>query len=309
MSLALLFPGQGAQHAGMVADLPDSPAIASTLRESEPTLRGLGLSAILEWAAPMQDTVDIQIGLLVVEVACARALCDDYGLAPAFIAGHSVGAFAAAITAGVLTLAEALTAVRLRGELMQKACAGGDWGMAALTGLPVRAAQRLVDDTDSADEPLWVANINGATQTVVSGTAAALAAAAQAAQAAGARAFERLDVPVASHGRVQAGTADAMTRHLSTVPRRTPTARYVTNIGGRSVNSADAILDDLAKAVAHPVRWYDATRLMAELGVTRAVETPPGHVLTRLWTSSVPQVTCVAIADTGLAAAAAAARR
>ena len=95
-----------------------------------------------------------------------------------------------------------------------------------------------------------------------------------------------------------------MTRHLSTVPRRAPTARYMTNIGGRSVNSPDAILDDLARAVAHPVRWYDATRVMAELGVTRAVEMLPGHVLTRLWTSSVPQFRCVAVADTGLGAAA-----
>jgi malonate decarboxylase epsilon subunit len=309
MSLAFLFPGQGAQHPGMVAGLPDSPGIAATLREAEPTLRGLGLSAILDRTAQMQDTVDIQIGLLLVEVACARALCDDHALAPAFVAGHSVGAFAAAVTAGVLTLAEALTAVQLRGDLMQKACAGGDWGMAAVKGLPVRAAQRLVDDVDSTDEPLWVANINGATQTVVSGTAAALATTAQAAQAAGARAFEPLDVPVASHGRVQAGTADAMTRHLSTVPRRAPTARYMTNIGGRSVNSPDAILDDLARAVAHPVRWYDATRVMAELGVTRAVEMLPGHVLTRLWTSSVPQVRCVAVADTGLGAAATTARR
>ena len=189
MSLAFLFPGQGAQHPGMVAGLPDSPGIAATLREAEPTLRGLGLSAILDRTAQMQDTVDIQIGLLLVEVACARALCDDHALAPAFVAGHSVGAFAAAVTAGVLTLAEALTAVQLRGDLMQKACAGGDWGMAAVKGLPVRAAQRLVDDVDSTDEPLWVANINGATQTVVSGTAAALATTAQAARAAGARAL------------------------------------------------------------------------------------------------------------------------
>ena len=103
MSLAFLFPGQGAQHPGMVAGLPDSSGIAATLREAEPTLRGLGLSAILDRTAQMQDTVDIQIGLLLVEVACARALCDDHALAPAFVAGHSVGAFAAAVTAGVLT--------------------------------------------------------------------------------------------------------------------------------------------------------------------------------------------------------------
>ena len=93
-------------------------------------------------------------------MAGARALIDDHGLVPEFVAGHSVGAFAAAVTAGVLTLAEALAAVELRGRSMEQACAQGDWGMAAVIGLPTRAAAELVAEVGTDDDPLWVANVN-----------------------------------------------------------------------------------------------------------------------------------------------------
>ena len=303
MTLALLFPGQGAQHPGMLAELPDAPAIAATLAEARPVLADLGLTGVVDGTSRSDDTVDIQVGLLLVEVSCSRALREATGTAPAFVAGHSAGGYAAAVAAGVLTLTEALVALQLRGTLMRQACAGRNWGMAALTGLPVRTAQRVVDETTTDAEPLWVANVNAATQTVIGGTATALAAAEAATADAGARAFRRLDVPVASHGPVQADTAEHLVRHLATVPRRTPTARYLTNVGGRAVDTAEAVHDDLARSVAHPVRWYDATRLMAELGVTQAIESAPGHVLTRLWSSAVPDVRCAAVADTGYSAA------
>lgn len=303
MNQALLFPGQGSQHPGMVAALSGWPAVADTWREARPVLSGLGLTELLDDTQPLRSTTDVQVALLLVGVASVRALADGDGPRPDFVAGHSAGGYTAAVVAGVLTLTEAIEALHLRGTLMQQACAGRDWGMAALTGLPVRAAERLVSDIDTPAEPLWVANVNSATQTVLGGSEPALAAAAAAAGGAGARALDRLDVPVASHGPIQADTAEHLSRHLATLPRRAPTARYLTNVGGRAVDDAEAVLDDLAESVAHPVRWYDATRLMAELGVTRAVEAAPGHVLTRLWASAVPDVRCVALADEGIAAA------
>lgn len=213
-------------------------------------------------------------------------------------------AFAAAVTAGVLTTAEALTVVSLRGRLMENACAQGVWGMAAVTGLPTRAAFELAHQISTNRDPIWVANINSATQTVFSGTGSALKTLADAARRAGAWDCERLDVAVASHCPAQADTARRMAAHLATLPRRTPTARYLTNTMGRATTSAEAVLDDLANAVAHPVRWYDATRLMGELGVTCAIETAPGHVLTRLMASAVPAVVAVSLEDDGLSNAA-----
>jgi malonate decarboxylase epsilon subunit len=309
MSVAFIFPGQGTQHPGMLHALPDSGSIGATLDESRSICADLGMASDLDSAEALRDTVATQIVLVVGGVACARGLILDYGLAPQFVAGHSVGAFAAAVIAEVLTLREALTAVHIRGESMRSACAGGAWGMAAVTGLPTRAARQLVVDVATSQDPLWVANVNSATQTVLGGTITALDSASRATAEAGATAFERLDVAVASHGPVQNSTAETLLAALSSLPRRNPTARYVTNAGGRSVRTADAVLDDLANAVAHPVRWYDGVRLMAELGVTCTIEMPPGHVLTRLVASIAPQIAAVAASEDGLDGALARARR
>src|SRR5215218_2814416 len=264
MSLALLFPGQGAQRPNMLHDLPASPAITAVVNESHCEIEDL------DTVGALASTVNVQRALLIAGVACARALTEDHGLVPQFVAGHSVGAFAAAVTAGVLTLSEALIAVEMRGRLMEQTCAQGDWGMAAVSGLPTRTAAEIVRQVATDDDPIWVANINSATQTVFSGTASALEAAAEAARRVGALKYERLSVAVASHCPIQEDTARQMAEHLSQLPRRQPTARYLTNTRGRATTSAETVLDDLAQAVAHPVQWYDATRLMAELGVTCA---------------------------------------
>jgi malonate decarboxylase epsilon subunit len=292
----------------MLHTLPASPAVTATLAEARDILSDMGVRGDLDTVAALHDTADVQIALVIAGVACARALIEDQELAPAFVAGHSVGAFSAAVTAGVLTMREALVAVRLRGDLMREACAGRDWGMAAVSGLPTKTAQLLADETATAEDPLWVANVNSATQTVLSGSQVALGAAERAANRLGARSFEHLEVSVASHCPLQSDTAERLTEHLAEVPRRTPTARYLTNAGGRSVGTAERILYDLANAVAHPVRWYDATRLMAELGATVAVQTPPGRVLAQLLGSAVPTMTVVAVSEVGLASAGAAER-
>jgi len=176
--------------------------------------------------------------------------------------------------------------------------------MSAVSGLPTTAAAELVRKVATDRDPLWVANVNGATQTVVSGTDAALQRAADAARDAGAQSCERLDVAVASHCPIQGDTARSMAEHLAHLPRRRPTRRYLTNTRGRVTASAEVILDDLAQSVARPVQWYDGTRLLGELGVTSAVETPPGHVLTRLLTSAVPSIAAISLTDNGFEAAA-----
>ena len=156
---------------------------------------------------------------------------------------------------------------------------------------------------------MWPANVNSATQTVLSGTVAGLQRAGDAARAAGAADYQRLDVAVASHCPLQANTARRLAAHLADLPRHPPTARYLTNTRGRAVDTAEAIFDDLAQAVAHPVQWYDGTRLMAELGATFAIEANPGHVLTRLVNSAATGLTAVSLQDSGLQSAIARARR
>jgi malonate decarboxylase epsilon subunit len=181
--------------------------------------------------------------------------------------------------------------------------------MAAITGATTSAVRGLVADVSSANEPLWLANINSATEAVVGGTEAALDAAEHGARRLGARRYERLDVEIASHGPVQEPTEHALQAHLATVAIHPPTRTYVTNTGGRAVRSASAVVDDLIESVTRTVRWYDGVRLMSELGVSCALEAAPGHTLSRLVTAAAPTMTAVPLDDDGLPAAIRQARR
>jgi malonate decarboxylase epsilon subunit len=296
-AVAFLYPGQGSQEPGMIRGLSDTQAAQDVIEESADALGGID---DLDTADGLQSTTNSQLALLICGVAAARTFADDYHLSPTFVAGHSVGAFAAAVTAGVLTLREALTAVRLRGELMSQACASGQWGMAAVIGLRLRAVRDLLAGVDADDDHLWIANLNSVDQVVLAGTTAALDEAQQAAQRAGAREFQTLDVRVASHGPVQCGTAGALATHLSGIPARTQTAAYFSNIGARRIrDDVRAVLDDLAESVAKPVRWYDIARALPEYGATAAVQMPPGHVLSHLMTAAAPSVRVFNAAEDG----------
>jgi malonate decarboxylase epsilon subunit len=283
--LALLFPGQGSQRPGMLAGLPRSPAVTKTIEEAQDML-----GPIDAWDTPeaFSHSTGSQVALFIAGAAAARSVTEEHGVRPGIVAGQSIGAFAAAVTAGVLTFAEALATVRLRGQLMDCTADGGRWGMAGILGLRRLDAGRLVTRVATDSEPLWLALVNSADQVVVSGSATALARCTQAARHAGARRVQRLDVAVASHCPLQAPTAQRVAEHLSRIPRRAQTTAYLTNTGGRRIrNDAAAVLDDLARSVAQPVQWFDAMRLMSELGVTHALQMPPGRVLIGLLPGSV----------------------
>ena len=168
--IAFLYPGQGVQRAGMFAHLPGSAAVRATLAEAAELLPPIGG---LDTAEALASTTNTQLALLICEVATARCSPMSTASVPTIVAGHSAGAFAAAVGASVLTFSAAVAAVKLRGEYMARACASGHWGMAALTGLRLRAVRDLVN-AEAADDRLWIANINAIDQVVLGGTVAAL---------------------------------------------------------------------------------------------------------------------------------------
>lgn len=313
MSVAFLYPGQGDQRPGMLRALPASPAAAKTLEEAAAELdyaRRPGGLDNLDSGDGLRSTTNVQLTLLILGVAAARAVTDDHGLIPDFVAGHSVGAFAAAVTAGVLTLGEAMAAVRLRGDLMQQVCTTRRWGMAAVLGLGATAVRALADRVSTPDDPVWVANINAADQIVVSGTTIALERANAAARQAGAHRWELLDVTIASHCPLQAPTAARVAVQLAHVPHRTQRVAYFTNTRGRRVrDDSAAVLDDLAQAVALPVQWYSSMRLMWELGARCGIQMPPGHTLAALAADSTPGMRLFALDEVGIQRAAAACAR
>jgi malonate decarboxylase epsilon subunit len=305
MSVALLFPGQGSQRAGMLQSLPDSPAAAQAYSEARDVLRSFDdVPSQLDTSEALASTTNSQLALLIAGVVTARALVDDHALRVDSVAGHSVGAFSAAVLAGVLSLGDALRVVRVRGACMERACAGGAWSMAALSGLNLASTRRLLDTVATDADPLWIANINAADQIVVSGTRTALDTLRRHAPGAGARDLKVLDVTIASHCPLQAGTAQAVAHALAGTEHGEQRRSYFTNTTGRRVLRApEKVIDDLAQAVQQPVRWYDAVRLMPELGITATIQVPPGHVLTAIVTRENPSMTNVAVDDTGLTTA------
>ncbi|PPS70048.1 MULTISPECIES: ACP S-malonyltransferase [Streptomyces] len=302
MTVAFLYPGQGSQRPGMLHTLPASPAITATLDEAAGILSRIGATDLdaLDTSEVLHATTNTQLALVIAGVAAARSLTQDYGARPDFVAGHSVGAFPAAVTAGVLSFDEALEVVHLRGELMQRVCAGGGWGMGAALGLGVRDVRTLAQQVSTTDDALWIANINAPDQIVLSGTVVALQRAESAASCLGARRWQRLDLAVASHCPLQEPVAARLAEYLAGVPRRPQQVAYLSNLRGRRIRgNGEAVLDDLAWSVAHPVQWYDVMSVIGELGATHAIQMPPGQVLARLLPDAAPATRPIALDGSG----------
>lgn len=292
----------------MLRGLPPHPEAKRTLDEARSQL-GRDFHG-LDDEDRLRSTEAAQPGLLVCGVASARVLLAEAGpeASVGYVAGHSVGAFAAAVVGGALGFGDALRVVRLRGELMAEAFPRG-YGMVAVEGLTERAVGDLAARGRSDGGEVYLANVNSRTQMVLAGEDGALARTAGEALEIGARRTERLRVAVPSHCPLLSGVSEELSRALEGVEIEDPAFTYVTNRTARAVRSADALREDLAKGVMAPVRWDDTTSLMAELGCSLFVEALPGHALGRLAAQSVGMPRVVALADTDVRSAAVRIRR
>jgi malonate decarboxylase epsilon subunit len=296
VSTAFLFPGQGSQRPGMLHALPDAAPVTETLDDASEAL-GEDVRA-LDTAEALASTVGTQLALVIAGVAGHRALAAR-GARPDMVAGHSVGAFAAAVAAGVLAFPDAVRLVRLRARLMEEAYPTGH-GMGVLVGLRERQAEAILKEASSAEAPVFAANLNAPDQLAIAGADAGLDRAIGLARRAGARRADRLAVAVPSHCALLDPVVDRLARALADVELRPPTVPYAGNRRARALRDAGAIRDDLATSVARPVRWHDATRVLYERGARLFVEMPPGHVLTNLATAAFPDARAVAVAEAGL---------
>ena len=278
MSVLFTFPGQGAQKPGMLHTLPDHPETARTLDDATAAL-GRDVLA-LDSADALRSTVAVQLSLLVAGVAAARVLA-AHGAVPQMVAGLSIGAWPAAVVAGVLDFADAVRLVDLRARLMEDAYPSG-YGMTAIGGLTRRQLEPLLAQVHGPDMPVYLANLNAPRQLVVAGRDTALDAVAARALAHGATRAERLAVPVPSHCPLldeQARTlACAVARAAVTRPRIT----YISGSAARALFDGARIAADLAANMARPVLWADTLRHAWERGARVALEMPSGSVLTRL---------------------------
>jgi malonate decarboxylase epsilon subunit len=278
VSIAFLFPGQGAQSPGFLHRLPSHPAVNATLDEAAAVL---GMEVMgLDTAAALASTVAVQLSLLIAGVAVTRALAYE-GLEVDAAAGLSVGAFGAAVACGALSFADALPLVKLRGECMEQAYPHG-YGMAAIAGLDEHQMAAIVERVGGAGAQLYIANINAPTQIVVSGADRALDAAIDTARRAGARRAERVPVAGPSHCPLLNAVARRLAAAMATIEMHDPQRTYVSNRRARAVHDAEGVRDDLIHNVSSTVRWHDTVTVLYELDVRLFIEPPPGEVLSRL---------------------------
>jgi [acyl-carrier-protein] S-malonyltransferase len=224
-------------------------------------------------------------------VALAWAVADvllDGEAVPGVIAGHSVGEYAAAATAGALTPETALVLVRERGRLMAAASARSATGMSAVLGGDLDAVLSALDRHD-----LTAANINGAGQVVAAGATDALAA--FAADAPDGARVRPLAVAGAFHTAFMSNARDELLELAAAVPTHDPRLRLLSNVDGAVVTHGRDVLDRLVNLVAAPVRWELCMQTMSDLGVTATIELPPGGTLTGLVRRALPGIETLAV--------------
>jgi malonate decarboxylase epsilon subunit len=291
MSVAFIFPGQGSQSPGMLHHLIDHPAVVHTLDEISEVLHSDVRS--LDSEQGLRSDVSVQLALLAAGVATARALFEQ-DVRPAAASGLSVGAFAAAVTAGVLSLQDAVELVKLRAAQMMKLYPDG-YGLSAIVGLNESQVTKIVQAVNSVQNPVFVGNINAPRQIVIAGSNVAMDQVLDEARRQGASKAVRLRVSVPSHCPLLRPVADLLERRMSAMYLRNPQLIYVGNVTARAMRTKELVARDLANNIAYGVRWHDATTVLKELGCGLFFEMPPGHVLSDLANENLPGVRAVPV--------------
>ena len=283
MSLAFVFPGQGAQTIGMGRDLADAyPAARAVFDEVDEAL-GEKLSALI-WEGGQDQltlTENAQPALMATSLAALKAL-EAEGVpvsAASFVAGHSLGEYSALAAAGTFSISDTARLLRLRGKAMQAAVPVGVGAMAAILGLDVEAVRALADDA-AQGEVCTAANDNDPAQVVVSGHKGAVERAAELAKERGAKRALLLPVSAPFHCSLMAPAAEAMAEALKGVSMADPVVPLVANVLARPCREAEAIAALLVEQVTHSVRWRESVMWMAgEGGVTDFWEIGAGKAL------------------------------
>ncbi|HET8731974.1 MAG TPA: ACP S-malonyltransferase [Moraxellaceae bacterium] len=294
--LAFVFPGQGSQSLGMLADLSASHAsIRATFDEASSAL-GRDMWALAQTGPEdeLNRTENTQPVLLTAGVAVFRAWQAAGGRQPDFLAGHSLGEYTALVCAGSLSLADGARLVAERGRLMQQAVPAGEGAMAAILGLDDDVVRQCCLDASSAGV-VEAVNFNAPGQVVIAGATVAVAAAIEKLKAAGAKRALPLPVSVPSHCALMKPAAEKLRSSLAAVPFNMPAIPVVQNVAARVESGPDAVRDALIRQLYSPVLWVKTVETLAHEGVTRALECGPGKVLCGLNKRIVKDLDCASL--------------
>ncbi|MGN6111538.1 MAG: ACP S-malonyltransferase [Luteimonas sp.] len=282
-SLAFVFPGQGSQSVGMLAELSAlHPLVEDAFREASDGA-GADLWALSQGGPEemLNRTEYTQPALLAAGVAVWRLWQSRGGAQPSLLAGHSLGEYAALVAAGALSLADGARLVRLRGQLMQDAAPAGTGAMAAVLG----AEDAVVVDAcreASGDEVVVPANYNSPGQIVIGGHAAAVDRALALLAERGVRKAVKLAVSVPSHTPLMREAANRLSETMAGMRWHEPKIPVVQNVDAEVHDGVQSIRDALVRQLYLPVQWTGCVQALAARGATRIGECGPGKVLAGL---------------------------
>ncbi len=283
MSFAFVFPGQGSQAVGMLADLAaESPLVRETFDEASAAL-GYDLWQLVQQGPEerLNATERTQPAMLAAGIATWRLWRRQGGPEPALVAGHSLGEFTALVCSEALGLREAAALVQFRGQVMQEAVPLGTGAMAAIIGLSDADVELACRESAQGGvvEPV---NFNSPAQVVIAGHADAVQRAMEAAQARGAKRAILLPVSVPSHSSLMSSAAQRLQERLAGTHIAKPRIRYVSAVDASPHDDPSDIRGLLGRQLSSPVRWTDTVRALSASGVSRIIECGPGKVLTGL---------------------------
>ncbi len=280
---AFLFPGQGSQSVGMLAQVAAEYKVIEETFEEASEAAGLALWKLAQ-EGPESDlnrTENTQPSLLAAAVAMWRLWLELGGRKPDFVAGHSLGEYSALVVAGVLSFPEAVRCVAERGRLMQSAVSEGDGAMAAILGLDDSDVEDVCQQA-SSHGVVSAANYNSPGQVVISGSAVGVSRAVDLAKQAGARRAMVLAVSVPSHCELMREAARRLEAVLGEMTFHSARIPLVQNVSAEINTTAEVIRDGLIQQLYRPVRWADCIRTLVGHGVHAVAECGPGKVLTGL---------------------------
>ena len=281
MGLGVVFPGQGSQRVGMLAEAAaEFASVKDAFAEASDAL-GYDLWALVSDGP--EDQLNLteftQPAILTASVALYRALNERHAISPAAGAGHSLGEYSALVAAGALSLGDGASLVSKRGAAMQKAVPVGEGAMAVVLGLEDHVVADICSGISTAEAFVGGVNFNAPGQVVIAGATGAVDTAVAVLKDAGARRAMPLPVSAPFHTPLMQPAADVMAEAFETVSWHEPSFPVVSNVDGSLQASPDAIKASLVKQISSPVLWTECMNALKQQGCDQFLECGPGNVL------------------------------